>query len=87
VRRGAGSEKSPNPEAIDVDDLSDDEAAVSRLRPTKRNTDKSKEASTSMEEVKREIRSLEGKLKRTADELYEDGERLRRLLDSLPPSF
>jgi hypothetical protein len=36
-----------------------------------------------VEEVKREVRALELKLKTTSQELYEDGERLRKLYDSL----
>jgi hypothetical protein len=74
---------------VELDEDSDVGEVPARPRRAMRNTGKAKEASAStlLEEVKRELRALEGKLKNTLRELYEDGERLHRVLESLPPSL
>ena len=69
-----------------MSDFSDSEEAAPRTRLGRRAAGKVKGAS-SVEDMRREIRALELQVKGKGNELYEVGERLRGLLDALPPSL
>ena len=69
-----------------MSNTSDDEDASPRTRLSKRATGKAK-GSSSVEDVRQEVHALELQVKGMGNELHEVGERLRGLLDALPPSL
>ena len=80
------ADKSPNPEFLDIDDLSEEEDPAPRTRLSKRAAGKAK-GTSSVEDMRREIRALELQVKGLGNELLEVGERLCGLLDALPSSL
>jgi len=69
-----------------VSDLSNDEDAAPHTRLSKHTAGKVKGAS-SVEDVHQEVCALELQVKGMGNELHKVGERLRRLLDALPPTL